>query len=275
LLAATPLVYICKITGWRTDLFIVGSLTILIGCIIYLTLTDKDISISHKKNSIQNTVSELKIGIQTIIKMKNFWLIFIWFMFMIGNMFTLLTTWWGSYLMQANGLSKEATGLSISIMSIGPLPFLLIVPWLSDHVFHSRRLFLLLAALLESLVLLYICYHGNKQLSFTELTVAGFIIGIATTCMGPLSFTMVKESVPSPALASACGFLNCSGPIVSAILQSIFGTILAMLLEHGNTPSYAYSVAFIPLLVGSIIAFIATLFMKDTLSDTCTKEVPI
>ena len=198
--------------------------------------------------------------------MKNFWFIVLWFMFMIGNLFTLLTAWWGSYLMQANGLSKDMAGLSMSIMSLVPLPFLVVFPWLSDRVLHSRRVFLLLAALLETLVLGYLCLHTGEPLSFAELTAAGVIISVVSNCMGPLSFTMVKESVPSSALASACGFLNSTGPAVSALMQALLGVLVSWRLSEGATAMQAYGNAFWLLCAGSFVSFVAACFMKDTLT---------
>ena len=207
LLASSPLVAVTGLVGWRAALFMVGVFTVLLGGMIYMLLRDGE-SAGRNVVSMRDNVRELKSGIAVVIRMKNFWFIVLWFMFMIGNLFTLLTAWWGGYLMQANGLSKDMAGLSMSIMSLTPLPFLMVFPWLSDRVVHSRRVFLLLAALLETLVLGYLCLHTGEPLSFVELTVAGVVISVVSNCMGPLSFTMVKESVPVSALASACGFLT-------------------------------------------------------------------
>lgn len=265
LLAASPLVAASNLMGWRAALILAGLFTFLLGCAIFLLLGDTDCAGRDCAPSARENIRALKEGLLVIVKMKNFWLIFIWFMFMVGNLFALLTTWWGAYLMRANGLSKEAAGLSISLMSLGPLLLIMVFPWLSDNVVHSRRVFLLAAALLESLVLGFICLHREGPLPFAALTGLGLLLSIATTCMGPLSFTMVKESVPSSALASACGFLNCSGPVVAAALQSLFGAVLVRRLANGATEPAAYSDAFLLMLAGSVLAFLATLFMKDTL----------
>jgi len=263
LLAATPLVTAVGLMGWQAALFMAGVFTVIVGATVFLMLDDGP----ARNNAASDTrarIASLKSGLREVVRMKNFWLLVIWFMFMVGNLFTLVATWWGSFLMQAGELSKEDAGLSISIMSLGPLPFLMVFPWLSDKVLHSRRIVIMMSALLESIALGYICLSGGKVLSFMELTVLGLSIGIATNCMGPLVFTMVKESVPASTLASASGFLNCTGPVMAALIQSVFGAILAWRLGAGATPQEAYSSAFILLFVGSSIAFVSTLFMKDT-----------
>lgn len=263
LLAATPLVVATNLMGWQMALFMAGVFTIIIGTTIFLMLDDGPAQNTFS-GSVASRLSTLKAGICEVARTKNFWLLTIWFMFMIGNLFTLVATWWGSFLMQAGELSKEDAGLSISIMSLGPLPFLMVFPWLSDKVFHSRRIVILMAALLESVALGYICLNSHRVLSFAELTLLGFFVAMATSCMGPLVFTMVKESVPASALASASGFLNCTGAVMAAVLQSVFGAILAWCFDAGATAQEAYASAFALLCAGSSIAFVSTLFMKDT-----------
>ena len=265
LLASSPLVAVTGLVGWRAALFMVGVFTVLLGGMIYMLLRDGE-SAGRNVVSMRDNVRALKSGIAVVVRMKNFWFIVLWFMFMIGNLFTLLTAWWGSYLMQANGLSTDMAGLSMSIMSLVPLPFLVVFPWLSDRVLHSRRVFLLLAALLETLVLGYLCLHTGEPLSFAELTAAGVIISVVSNCMGPLSFTMVKESVPSSALASACGFLNSTGPAVSALMQALLGVLVSWRLSEGATAMQAYGNAFWLLCAGSFVSFVAACFMKDTLT---------
>ena len=267
LLASSPLVLLTGLVGWRAALFMVGLFTVLLGGMMYVLLSDADVAPGDSALSVGENVRALRSGIAVIVRMRNFWFIVLWFMFIIGNLFTLLTAWWGSYLMQANGLSKDMAGFSMSIMSLAPLALLMVFPWLSDRVFHSRRIFLMLAAVLETLVLAYLCLHTDEPLSFTELTVAGILISVVSNCMGPLSFTMVKESVPASALASACGFLNSTGPVVSAIMQLQLGVIVSWRLAEGATAMQAYGNAFWLLCAGSFISFIATLFMKDTLKS--------
>ena len=265
LMAASPLVAATHLVGWRAALFAVGVFTVILGGAIFLLIPDYDCGPSGCGTTLRENLEGLKQGMAQVVRMRNFWLIFVWFMFMIGNLFVLLTTWWGSYLMQANGLSKDAAGLSISIMSLLPLPFMLIFPWLSDNVVRSRKLFLMVSAAAQSLILLFICLHRSSPLSFWELTILGTLFTIFTNCMGPISFTMVKESVPSSALASASGFINSSAPVLAALVQGLFGTAVASFLDSGHAPMESFASAFLLLLAGSCIALICTFFMKDTI----------
>ena len=49
---------------------------------------------------------------------------------------------------------------------------------------------------------------------------------VYTNAFGTLCFTMMKESVPVSAL-SACGLLNARGPVMAAVVQSVFSAIAA------------------------------------------------
>ncbi|MBR4423131.1 MAG: MFS transporter [Mailhella sp.] len=265
LMAASPLVAATHLVGWRAALFAVGVFTVFLGGAIYLLIPDYDCGPANCGSSFRDNLEGLKQGMAQVIRMRNFWLIFVWFMFMIGNLFVLLTTWWGSYLMQANGLSKDAAGLSISIMSLVPLPFMLLFPWLSDNVVRSRKLFLVVAAAAQCLILLFICLHRSSPLSFWTLTILGTLFTIFTNCMGPISFTMVKECVPSSALASASGFINSSAPVLAAAVQWLFGLAVTVMVAGGHTPLEGFASAFFLLLAGSCIALVCSLFMQDTL----------
>lgn len=265
LMAATPLVALTDLAGWRGALFMAGAFTVFLGLALLVLLRRPSRTENVRIPSVKENIRSLKEGARTVLRMKQFWLIFLWFMFVIGNMFALVTMWWGGYLMQANGLTREAAGLSISVMSLGPLPLALLVPWLSDRVFHSRRVFLVAAAALEAAVFGFIWLNGDLQLSFAALTVLGLMVTVSTNAFGTLCFTMVKECVPVSALASACGLLNASGPVMAAIIQSVFGAIVAWKTGAGCSNTEAYSTAFAFLFVGSLVAAGAALLMKDTL----------
>ncbi len=267
LMAASPLVEAAHLVGWRAALFAAGMFTVFLGAAIYLLVPDSDRGPAGNGSDFRDNLAGLKQGMAQVIRMRNFWLIFVWFMFMIGNLFVLLTAWWGSYLMQANGLSKDAAGLSMSIMSLVPLPFMLLFPWLSDNVFRTRKRFLVLAAAAQCLILLFICLHRSTPLSFWSLTILGTLFNIFTNCMGPISFTMVKESVPASALASASGFINSSAPVLAAVLQWLFGLAVTEMLKGGHAPLEAFSGSFCLLLMGSCIALSCSFFMKDTIGN--------
>ena len=265
LMAASPLVALTDLAGWRGALFMAGAFTVLLGFALLILLRRPSVGEAVRIPSIRENVRSLKEGAGVVLRMKQFWLIFLWFMFVIGNMFALVTMWWGGYLMQANGLSREAAGLSISIMSLGPLPLVLVVPWLSDNVFRSRRVFLLAAALLESAAFGFIWLNGDSPLPFAALTALGLMVTVSTNALGTLCFTMVKECVPVSALASACGLLNASGPVMAAVVQSVFGAVVAWRTAEGCSNAAAYGDAFAFLFAGSLVAVGAALFMKDTL----------
>lgn len=265
LMAASPLVALADLAGWRGALFMAGAFTVFLGFALLVLLRRPSDAGAVRVPSVRENVRELREGARVVLRMKEFWLIFLWFMFVIGNMFALVTMWWGGYLMQANGLTREAAGLSISVMSLGPLPLALAVPWLSDRVFHSRRIFLLAAALLESAVFGFIWLNGENGLSFAALTVLGLMVTVSTNALGTLCFTMVKESVPVSALASACGLLNASGPVMAAVIQSVFGAVVAWKTGEGASAGAAYGDAFALLFAGALVAAGAALFMKDTL----------
>ena len=271
LMAASPLVAAVHLAGWRATLLAVGVFTVFLGLVIMLFVPDYASRVSaaapaKTESIVRRNVRALFEGVKTAVRMRTFWLVFLWFMFMIGNYYVLITTWLGSYLMQGCGLSKEAAGLSISVISLLPLPFMLVIPWCSDRVFRSRKAMLIIGSAVQSLILLACCLCRESPYSFAVLTAAGTCLSVFTGGMVPIAFTMIKESVPSSAMASAIAVINASGPVFAAVMQGIVGGAITRGTAGGAQPLAAYANAFLFLLAGSVISLGCALFMRDTLS---------
>ncbi|MDO5536913.1 MAG: MFS transporter [Desulfovibrionaceae bacterium] len=264
LLAASPLVAVSNLVGWRAALMAAGCFTVFLGLALFVLLREPETGDKRETRTIRENVRALKQGIAVVVRLRQYWLVFVWFTFAIGSMFSLVTMWWGGFLMQGNGLSKEAAGLSMSIMSLAPLPLALVVPWISENIVHSRRLFLMLAALLEAFVFGFIWLNG-EPLSFLPLTVLGTMVTVGTNALGVLCFTMVRETVPLPTLATASGLMNAAGPASAAVIQLVFGMIISSSLEGGSSSYAAYSQAFGFMFAGSLVSVAATILLKDTL----------
>ena len=114
----SPPAALTGLAGWRGALFMAGAFTVFLGLALLVLLRRPSATEMVRIPSVKENVRTPKKGARTVLRMKDFWLIFLWFMFVIGNMFALVTMWWGGYLMQANGLSQEHAGLSISVMSL-------------------------------------------------------------------------------------------------------------------------------------------------------------
>ena len=272
LLAASPIVAAAQLIGWRAALAFVGVFTVFLGAAIWLLIPEYHV---HEKSGIDNgsrasivrqNAADLISGLKAVFRMRTFWLVFAWFMFMIGNHYVLATTWLGSYLMQANGFSKDLAGVCLSVIALLPLPFMLIIPWFSDRIFHSRKLLLIVGAAVQAAVLMVFCLNRTAPLSFVALTALVTTLFTSTGGMTPIAFTMIKESVPSSAMASAIAFINASGPVYAAVMQGVVGAAITRGMVSGQPPLAAYADAFLFLLAGSVIALICSFFMKDTLS---------
>jgi MFS family permease len=109
LLASTPLVAASSKYGWKISLFGAGLFTIFLAITALLFLKDKPRTPVYVRVQADACLS-FKQGLMKIIKLRNFWMIFIWFTLMVGNLYVLVTMWWGAFLIQCAGFNKTDTG---------------------------------------------------------------------------------------------------------------------------------------------------------------------
>ncbi|MBO4318838.1 MAG: MFS transporter [Mailhella sp.] len=268
LLAAAPLIALTQMTGWRMVLACAGIFTVGLGVSVWLFVPDLDRlrSGAREGSSLRERILAVKDGIRMALRNRNFWLILIWFNFIIGNGYIMGTTWWGSFFMQAHSLSKESTGLALSLFALIPLPFMLVFPWLSQTVLRSRKKLLILVAAGQLCVSCVFCLCRETALSFPVLTGFGALFGLLASCSVPIAFTMVKESVASSVQATATAVVNSGAPVFAAVMQGVFGVILKAGMERGARPLEAYADAFLLIAAGAGIALVCAVFMKDTFS---------
>ncbi|MDO5536914.1 MAG: MFS transporter [Desulfovibrionaceae bacterium] len=264
LLASSPLVAATSLAGWRGALMIAGCFTFVLGVSVYTLLREPESAGQEQGGTLKENIAGLKHGCGVVLRMRQYWLILAWFVVTVGCMFALVTMWWGGWLMQGVGLSREEAGLSMSIMALTPLPLALVVPWLSDSVFHSRRVFLLGAALLQTVCFGFI-WLNDEPVSFAVLTALGSAMPLSISALGVMVFPMIRETVPLSVLATATGVINATAPAAAAVIQVVFGAILSSETGAGASMFAAYSQAFGFMFAISLIPVLASIIMKDTL----------
>jgi MFS family permease len=175
-----------------------------------------------------------------------------------------MTMWWGSYFLQGCGLSKMQMSAIFTVMAFATLPVIPLFAMLSDNVFHSRKTVLILGSIIITSGLLWLALKAELP-SFMELAVTSTIINTAIGACCPLCFTMVKEIVPQACMASSFGLLNSGAPILTSIVNVVFGLLLASGLSSGLEAFAAYGRAFYALVALAAASLFVCIPMQDTL----------
>lgn len=240
---------------WRSAFFVLGSVGLLYALPYFLFLR----KVNENSTSENNTISK-RLAFPVLIKVRTFLLLCIVFPIFVFGLW-LLYGWLPNFLHDKFSLNQSDAALNATIFVQGAtLIGLLGGGVIADAMYrHTKasRLWLMTA----SLILCAPCLHalGNSDtLNTTRIAAAGF--GLFSGLMMGNIFPAVFEVVPADTRASAVGFLNFFGAIMSGF-ATLFGGIWKQSLGIDGLLSLtalAYVLSGIALIVG-----IKRLFPKD------------
>lgn len=264
ILAAPPLVALSNSIGWRNALLLFAGFTLFMALFVFIFIPENPKS-ENQSSEIKKKMKfkDILIGLGQIFKTKEFWPLMLWLMCNGGVFFTLSSFWWGPYFMEAQGLTKEQTGLVLMLSSLTLLITQPILGYLSDVIFKSRKKPVMFLSFIGIFTTFFICFTtGEVSLSIIIIQIIFFQLSVVTAV--PIIFTMVKESFPLHLVGTASGCINMFYPIWASVLQVLFGSMLNNKLATGSSIEDAYSFAFILVIANVIVGFCMTLFMKET-----------
>ena len=264
LLIGYPLVFLASLWTWRGAAVFFGLLTIALSLLSWLLVRDAPPVAQAAAAGGSAKKVPLAAAAKIVLCMKNYWFILIWFVLIVAVQFALMTMWWGSYFLQGCGLSKMQMSAIFTVMAFATLPVIPLFAVLSDNVFHSRKTVLILGSIIITAGLLWLALKAESP-SFMELGVVATIVNTAIGACCPLCFTMVKEIVPSACMASSFGLLNSGAPVLTSIVNVVFGLILASGLSSGLEAFAAYGRAFYVLVALAAASLLVCIPMQDTL----------
>ena len=270
--AGAPLRLLMDIYGWRSVIFSVGTMTLLLSLLIWVFMRDDPTQKGYVSYVPAFTGSNLKSrasiikDLLKIFRYRNTWILIIVPASLAGPLLTFTGLWGVPYLTTHYHLSpvKSASLISILLISCalgGPA-----LGFLSEKT--GRRKPILFLALCISLIgWLPILYLKGMPLwvtivlfSFVGLASSAVIVGMA----------FVKESVPITLAGTVSGVSNMGMEMGPMILQPAIGLMLAWrwegLTENGIRiyDLSAYHVAFIAMVGLSLLGALIIPFAKET-----------
>ncbi len=220
ILAQAPVLYFIQQYSWRMLFFLLAALEILILIMSLIFVTDKkNVQIKH---STQQAI------FQTI---KNFWCTIKCPVNWIGGLFaslmnlpvTLIGALWGQpYLQTVDHLSAATASCIVSLLFIGVIIGSPVLGFLSDK-FQSRKLFMILGAIISLILSLSIVYITIK--SITILAILFLLLGLSSSVQS-LGYTVVSENNPLHRIGVAMSFTGMIVMCGGALLQPYIGRLL-------------------------------------------------
>jgi len=270
LTATSPLAYLSKAVGWRYSFIIVGLVTLALSCLLWLIVRDRAADMNWpsplENKKIEQSSIGLWEGIKKVLGYWPFWPLAIWFFFGCAVFFAFIGLWGGPYLMHVYGLSKPQAGNILMMSAIGMIVGSPLLSLLSNRLFKARKPLLVIAGFMTVLITSVLAFLTDG-LSIPVLYLLCFLMGVFTNAIVVIGFTATKELFPVQIAGTSTGLVNLFPFLGGAILQPFMGYLLEQCGRSGEAFTVSgYQHAFTAMFICGIIAFLASLFIKETLS---------
>ena len=276
ILAAGPLAAASASFGWRSSIGAAGIATLVLTALVFVFISDAQSDPANAKANAGAPKNKAKqpaetkkdsalAGIVTVLKMPSFRPIGIWGLSIMGIYFTMFSLWWGPYLMQGCGLSKSDAGIALTAGAFLAMASQPIVGWLSDTVFKSRKMPVVIATAFGAAVgavMLFFSGFGKPQ---ATLLICAFVFGTITT--SSLLYAMLRESVPLRLMGTASGLMGMLPPLWGVLMQKLYGLLLDI-FGADTDPAGAFRTASVIVFANCLLGLVASLKMKETFGQS-------
>lgn len=270
LCSATPLALLTGWFGWRTAFMAVAVLTLILAGLVWSVVRDRPADLGW--NSLVTTEQEkpaainLLDGVKQVLSQRSFWPLASWFFFQSAVFFSFGGLWGGPYLQHIHGLDRAQAGQILSMLAVGLILGSPLQTWLSNRLCHGRKPVLVFSSLVTiGIAALLACATGSLSLSMLSLLC--LLLGMFTSASVVIGFSATKELFPVQIAGTSIGLVNLFPFAGGAVFQPVLGAILQSHTPSGDIYSIAaYQGAFSVLLVCAVVAFLSSLFIKETLN---------
>jgi sugar phosphate permease len=245
IVAATPLVWLTDLLGWRTTFLVFATINLLITILFYLVARDHpdDSPATRPKRNTSIDLSVALSGIAQLFSQKDYWLISMGTFFRYGIYASVQALWAGPLLMVAMGLSPYMTGNLLLAMSIGLIIGSPICGWISDRILLSRKYVIItgLVTMAGILIILSLLPRGTWLLIlFALFFLFGFFSG-----SGQIMYAHIKERMPhnnAGAAMTGINFFTMTG--VASFLHGL-GWVIKAFFPEGSPDPEIFRFAFV------------------------------
>ncbi len=267
ILGNAPLALVVNSVGWRQAMIFGGLIGGGIALTSWLIIRDRPKDAHHVKRKFQSHLSE---DLKKIASHPQNILIGVYGCLTYLTLSAFAELWGVPFLMQMYSVSNEIASYGTTAVFLGFALGSALSAALSEKI-KSRVKVMSWSAILTSLgfSMVFFVPHIPLQGMYALLLVTGICSGGQI-----LYFTMAIENSPRHAAATTIGFTNSFVMISGLVFQPLLGKLIEIFwdgqLKADGLPLYsidAYRYALSSILVASVLAWIVTLYMKETYKD--------
>jgi len=266
--SGAPVAVLVNVIGWRAAVAWMGGAELILAFLVFLVVRDRTEVISHPASETQSG------GMFGLLTNPQVWINAV-YATSISLVFVAFGGLWGeSYIQKVYDLSAVAAAGIGSLLFLGGIAGSLFFGWYSDYLGRRKTPMVLAGAgaLATMAGLLYL-----PAIPLTGFKLGLFLVGFFSSA-NIISYAVARDLYPKLAGLSI-GFLSTCYFAGSAASQPLVG----MLLEHGRSSSQNnaglafltvgnYRYALSPLVGFMLVGLIASLLVKETLTDTARRR---
>lgn len=287
LVSTIPLALLSNAIGWRIPFVLTGVITLILALLVWIFVRNspKDLDIpavlknkSSSSHSIpllgmpdivkntrfdQKRVSIIKSAIK-VLSLKYFWPTSIWMFCTMAIYLAFGGLWGGPYLIQVYGMTKVEASRVLSMIAIGMIIGSPLMGLLSDRIIKRRKIVVIVSSVILVIIMIFL-YFRISSIPPIGLYLICLGIGLFSVGTVALGYALIKDLFPLEIAGTSTGIANFFPFLMGAIYQPLMGYILELNGNVGEAYTVAgYQNAFLVLLISSIIACIASFFIKET-----------
>jgi MFS family permease len=266
-----PLRHLVESLGWRGTMTALAGVAVLLSILLFVLVprrSAEQLTATNQAGSSQTNATKKKLldGLKSVSSNSQTWICAIIGFGLAATMLGFGALWSVPWLTTVHGYSTVQAGGIASMIFVGWAVFSPLVGWLSDKI-GRRNPVMMLGALL--------CFVSFATLIFYTPSATSMIMGLifltgAGGCTMTAGFSSVRELNRPEFSSTALGLMNMFIVGAGAVVQPLIGWLLdknwdGSLMEGARVYSdQAFTSALTSLLVVTSLAFVGTLFLKET-----------
>ncbi|GFK94328.1 putative sulfoacetate transporter SauU [Fundidesulfovibrio magnetotacticus] len=269
LLASAPLAWVAQTAGWRNAFLGLAVVSVCVSALLWLVVRDTPAQAGFKGQDAPHGLppgrQALWPGVRAVLSNRWGWLLAAWLLLDNGVFFSLAGLWAGPYLSHVHGLPPGASGLALSMFSVGLITGGPLMSAFSTRLLKSRKKALAICAGCLS-VLMGVFWLLPDGLPVPAVFALFYLVGVTGGATPVVAFTSVKELFPVSLAGTAVGIMNSFPFVGGALFQPLLGAVLE---ANGRDASGAFTVegyrtVFLVLFVTALLLTAVCLSLRET-----------
>ncbi len=291
LVSTIPLALLSNAVGWRMPFILTSVITLALALLVWFFVRnspkemgmpaiiedmppkDPDMpllgmpAVVEESKSNKPKVPILK-SIIKVLSLKYYWPTSIWMFCTMAIYLAFGGLWGGPYLMQIYQMTKVEASRVLSMIAVGMIIGSPLMGLLSDRIIKKRKIVVNVSSVILLVIMVFL-YFWVSSIPTVGLYLICLGIGIFSVGSIAIGYALIKDLFPIEIAGTSVGVANFFPFLMGALYQPLMGYILEIYGKIGESYTViGYQNAFLVLLISSIIACIASFFIKENAHNT-------